>query len=99
MPICHNLFDKIISYLNSQEKAELEIILKKSLSFHKCKDKYDPVGVKKIYDKNLNFKFFQKNCTVDLSFYESYRYQTLASFFKAFELFIHRSKINFGRPL
>ena len=31
------------------------------------------------------------NYTVDLSFYERYRYQTLASIFKAFEIFIHRS--------
>ncbi len=47
-------------------------------------------------DKNI----YMRKVTVDLSFYERYRYryQTLASFFNAFELFIHRSKINFGRP-
>jgi hypothetical protein len=42
----------------------------------------------KIYTRIL-----RQNATVDISLYVRYRYryQTLASFFKAFEIFIHRS--------
>jgi len=43
-------------------------------------------------DQGINWKKRAYLNTVDLSFYERYRYryQTLASFFKAFEIFIHR---------
>ena len=51
------------------------------------------------YDQTIKICMSFERDTVDLLFNERYRYryQTLALFFKAFELFFHRSEINFGR--
>jgi hypothetical protein len=47
--------------------------------------------VKEIIEVDALFSKISSFFKVDLSFFVRYRYQTLASFFKAFELFIRRS--------